>query len=163
MTTIDTLTVTTPSDREIEITRDFNAPRALVWDAYTKPELLRRWLGCLPGWSWDRCEVDLRVGGKYLWRWIGPNDEKLGITGTYREITPVERIVNSESFEQSWYPGEALNTLLLAERGGKTTVTTTMRFESKEARDGALKSGMTKGMARGWELLDELLATTAAA
>src|SRR4051812_2822106 len=147
---VDTLTVTTPSDLEIEIVRDFDAPRALVWDAYTKPELLRRWLGCLPGWSWDVCEVDLRVGGRYRWTWNGPDDQQLGITGVYREVVPVERIVNSERFEQPWYPGEALNTLLLAERGGKTTVTTRMKFETKEGRDGALKSGMTKGIAFGW-------------
>jgi len=156
---IDTLSVTTPSDREIEIVRDFNAPRALVWDAYTKPELLRRWLGCMPGWSWDVCEVDLRVGGKYRWSWNGPDNQQLGITGIYREVEPVERIVNSERFEQAWYPGEAVNTLMLEEQGGRTTVTTRLRFETKEARDGALQSGMTRGMARGWELLDELLAS----
>src|SRR5438093_12929728 len=120
-----TLQATTPTDREIAMTRLFDAPRKLVFDAWTKPELLKRWFGP-PGWSLVICEIDLKVGGAYRYVWRREHDgTDMGMGGVYREIVPPERIVNTESFDDSWYPGEALDTTVLVEQGGKTTLTTT--------------------------------------
>jgi len=154
------LKVTMPSDREIAMTRVFDAPRKLVFDAHTKPELVRRWLLGPPGWSMPVCEMDLRVGGKYRWVWRGDSDgSTMGIGGVYREIVAPERIVSTERFDEAWYPGEGLNTLVLVEEGGRTTLTQTMRYQSTEARDAVLKSGMEKGVAASYDRLAELLAS----
>ena len=161
MKTAETLTVTTPSDREIVMTRVFNAPRRLVLDAHTKPELVKRWLLGPPGWSMPVCEIDLRVGGKYRYVWRSDSDgTEMGMGGVYREVLAPERIVTTERFDEAWYPGEGVGTLLLVERGGKTTLTNTMRYESRAARDGVLKSGMEKGVAESYDRLAELLAST---
>jgi len=155
------LKVATPSDREIAITRVFDAPRKLVFDAHTKPELVRRWLLGPPGWSMPVCEIDLRVGGKYRWVWRHDRDgTQMGMGGVYREIAAPERLVATERFDEAWYPGEALNTLVLVEQGGRTTLTQTMRYESRAARDGVLKSGMEKGLTASYDRLAELLAST---
>jgi len=154
------LKVTMPSDREIAMTRVFDAPRKLVFDAHTKPELVRRWLLGPPGWSMPVCEMDLRVGGKYRWVWRSDSDgSTMGIGGVYREIVAPERIVSTERFDEAWYPGEGLNTLVLVEEGGRTTLTQTMRYQSTEARDAVLKSGMEKGVAASYDRLAELLAS----
>src|SRR5215210_6281000 len=111
MTNTGTLKVTTPTDREIVMARDFAAPRQLVFEALTTPRLLERWLLGPPGWSMVVCEVDLTVGGKYRYVWRHDRDRtEMGMGGVYREIVPPERIVQTESFDQSWYPGEALST-----------------------------------------------------
>jgi len=158
------LKVTMPSDREIAMTRVFDAPRTLVFDAHTKPELVKRWLLGPPGWTMPVCEIDLRVGGKYRWVWRSDNDgSTMGIGGVYREIVAPERLVTSERFDEAWYPGEGLNTLVLVEKGGRTTLTQTMRYESKEARDAVLKSGMEKGVEASYDRLGELLASMPAA
>jgi len=158
------LKVTMPSDREIAMTRMFDAPRTLVFDAHTKPELVKRWLLGPPGWTMPVCEIDLRVGGKYRWLWRSDNDgSTMGIGGVYRQIVAPERIVTTERFDESWYPGEGLNTLVLVEQGGRTTLTQTMRYESKEARDAVLKSGMEQGVEASYDRLAELLASTPAA
>ncbi|MCY1031010.1 SRPBCC family protein [Corallococcus sp. BB11-1] len=151
------LKVSTPSDLELTMTRIFNAPRRLVFDAHTKPELLKRWLGVHRGWSMAVCEIDLRVGGAYRYVWRGPDRKDMGVSGIFREITPPERLVNTERFDDAWYTGEALNTLLLTEEGGKTTLTSTMRFESKAARDEVLRSPMEGGVAFGYDMLEQLL------
>jgi uncharacterized protein YndB with AHSA1/START domain len=156
---IDSLKVTTPNDRDIVMTRVFDAPRHLVWDAMTKPDLLKRWLGMHNGWSLQVCEIDLRVGGAYRWVWHGPKGEVMGMGGVYREIVRPERIVSTEKFEQSWYEGEALGTLLLTEQDGRTTLTQTVRYQSREIRDGVLKSGMEQGVASGYDKLDDVLAS----
>ena len=158
------LKVTTPSDREIAMTRVFDAPRRLVFDACTKPELVKRWLLGPPGWSMPVCEIDLRVGGKYryVWRHDAKGTE-MGMGGVYREIVAPERLVSTEQFDEAWYPGEAVGTLVLVERGGRTTVTQTMRYQSREARDRVLKSGMEKGVAASYDRLAELLAATSGA
>jgi uncharacterized protein YndB with AHSA1/START domain len=154
------LKVTMPSDREIAMTRMFDAPRTLVFDAHTKPELVKRWLLGPPGWTMPVCEIDLRVGGKYRWVWRSDNDgSTMGIGGVYRQIVAPERIVTTERFDESWYPGEGLNTLVLIETGGRTTLTQTMRYESKEARDAVLKSGMEQGVEASYDRLAELLAS----
>ena len=154
-----TLQLTTPSEREIAMTRVFDAPRKLVFDAWTKPELIKRWLGVRAGWSMVVCEVDLKVGGAYRYVWRGPDGVEMGMGGVYREIVPPERLVCTEQFDDPWYEGEALDTLVMVEEGGKTTVTTTVRHASREVRDAVLKSGMDRGVAESYDTLAELLAS----
>jgi uncharacterized protein YndB with AHSA1/START domain len=155
------LRVVPKSDREIQITRDFNAPRKLVFDAYTKPELVRKWLFGPPGWTFDVCEIDLRVGGKYRYVWRKGPDIAMGMGGVYREITAPERIVSTEKFDEAWYPGEAVGTVVMIENGGKTLVTTTILYESKDARDAVLKSPMEGGLRAGFDRLAELVESLA--
>jgi uncharacterized protein YndB with AHSA1/START domain len=158
---MSTLKVTTPSDREIAMTREFNAPRKLVYDAHTKPELVSQWLLGPPGWTMPVCEMDVRVGGKYRWVWKNERDgTMMGMGGVYREVVAPERIVATEKFDEAWYPGESLNTLVLVEKGGRTTLTQTMRYESKETRDAVLKSGMEKGVTASYDRLDGVLGAT---
>ncbi len=155
------LTVTTPSDREIHMTRDFDAPRQLVWDAMTKPELLKKWCFGPPGWSMTKCENDLRVGGRYVWEWSNAEGEvAMRMTGVNREYDPPSRSVRTECFEFGCGPqaGEQVVTMELREDGPRTVMTMTLVFPSKEARDGALQSGMADGMNMGYDRLDEILA-----
>ena len=156
MTTIGLLEITTPSDREIAMTRVFDAPARLVFDAWTKPELIKRWLGVRAGWTMAVCEVDLRVGGAYRFVWRGP-DMTMGMGGLYREVVPPTRLVSTEKFDESWYEGEAVDTMVLVEQAGKTTVTTTVRYVSRDVRDAVIKSGMASGVAEGYDKLAELL------
>jgi uncharacterized protein YndB with AHSA1/START domain len=154
------LKLTTRGDHEIVMTRDFNAPRTLVFDAFTKPELLKQWLLGPPGWTMPVCEVDLRVGGAYRYVWRQSSDgREMGMGGVYREISVPERIVCTEKFDEAWYPGEAVGTLVLVEQGGKTTVTQTMLYQSREARDAVLKSGMEEGVTASYDRLDAVLAS----
>ena len=155
------LEVTTPSDREIVMTRVFDAPRRLVFDAWSKPELVRRWLGVRGGWTFAVCEIDLRVGGKYRFVWQGPGGEKLAMGGEYREIVKPERIVSTEHFDDPWYEGQVLDTLTFVEKDGKTIATTTVLCDSKEIRDGMLKSGMTRGIVESYDVLDDVLSSIA--
>ena len=158
-----TLQLTAPGEREIAMTRVFDAPRQLVFDAHTKPELVKRWLLGPPGWSMPVCEIDLRVGGKYRYVWRHDREgTEMGMGGVYREIVTPERIVNTERFDEAWYPGEAVDTLVLVERGGRTTLTLTLRYESREARDAVLKSGMESGVTASYDRLADLLASTPA-
>lgn len=157
MTTASSLKVTTPSDREIEVTRVFDAPRHLVFDAHTKPELVKRWLFGPDGWSMIVCEMDLKVGGAYRWVWRNTSGTEMGMGGVYREIVRPERIVATEKFDDAWYPGEAVVTTTFVESGGKTTLTATMLYESREARDGVLASGMETGLSMGYDRLDTVL------
>jgi uncharacterized protein YndB with AHSA1/START domain len=146
-------------DREIVMTRVFDAPRKLVFDAFTKPELLKQWLLGPPGWSMPVCEIDLRIGGRYRYVWRRDTDgTEMGCGGLYREIVPPERLVHTEQFDNPWYPGESLITTVLDEQRGKTTLTATMLYESRDARDGILKSGMESGVAASYDRLAELLA-----
>ena len=139
-------TLSTPSECEIQITRDFNAPRGLVFDAFTKPELVRRWLLGPPGWTMPVCEIDLRVGGAYRYVWRSESDgSQMAIGGVFRDIMLRERLVATEKFDDAWYPGEALVTTIV------------VRYESREARDTARRSGMEYGMAAGYDRLEELL------
>jgi uncharacterized protein YndB with AHSA1/START domain len=152
-----TLQVAARGDHEIVMTRVLHAPRHLVFDAFTKPELLKRWLGAFGGWELAVCEIDLRVGGKYRWLWKNANGMQMGISGTYREIVPPEKIVSTERFDEAWYPGEGLGTILLTEQAGQTTVTQVVRYETREARDGVLKSPMETGVSASYNLLEEVL------
>jgi uncharacterized protein YndB with AHSA1/START domain len=153
------LKVTTRGDREIVMTRVLDAPRSMVFDAFTKPELVRRWLLGPEGWSMPVCEIDLRVGGTYRYVWRHAKGQEMGMGGEFREIVPPERIVSTEKFDEAWYPGEAVGTLVLTEREGKTTVTQTVLYQSPEAREAVLKSPMESGVAAGYDRLAELLAS----
>ena len=159
-----TLKLTASGARELVMTRVFDAPRQLVYDAHTKPDLVRRWLLGPPGWSMPVCEMDVRVGGTYRWVWRKDKDgTTMGMGGVYREVRAPERLVSTEKFDEAWYPGESLNTLVLVEQGGRTTLTQTMRYESREARDAVIKSGMEKGVTASYDRLDDLLASTSEA
>jgi uncharacterized protein YndB with AHSA1/START domain len=155
------LKVTTSGDREIVMTRVFAAPRRLVFEAMTKPDLLKRWLVGPPGWSLVVCDVDLRVGGAYRYVWRGPDGVEMGMGGVHREVVPPERIVCTQLFDQDWTGGEAVGTLVLTEKDGQTTLTNTVRYSSPEARDAVLRTPMEQGMAAGYDRLDEVLATAA--
>lgn len=161
--------VKTPSDREVVVTRTFDAPASLVWDAHTKPELLKRWLVGRPGWSMPFCKVDLRVGGKFRYVWrddatgaeFGSHGEHLELE-THRRIVATERMDGLDgqpmNYEHPPETGEpAINTWVLVERDGRTTLTTSMLFPSKEVRDIAVQSGMTDGMGMSYEMLDAVL------
>ena len=152
--------LSTPSDREIRVTRDFDAPRRLVFDAFTKPELVRRWLLGPPGWVMPLCEIDLRVGGAYRYAWRSEKDgAQMSVHGVFREVIPLERLVATEQFDDAWYPGEALSTTVFMEARGITSTSITLLYTSQEARDTARRSGMEYGMAAGYDRLESLLPT----
>jgi uncharacterized protein YndB with AHSA1/START domain len=155
-----TFTITTPSDREIAMTRVFNVPRRLVFDALTKPELVKHWLLGPPGWSMPVCDINLKVGGAYRYVWKRDSDgTEMSSGGVFREIIAPDRIVATEKFEQPWYPGESMVTSTLVEQEGKTTLTMTVLYDSRETRDMVLKSGMERGVATSYDRLAELLAS----
>ena len=156
----DSFKMSTRGDREIVVTREFEAPRRLVFDAFTKPELVRRWLLGPPGWTMPLCEIDLRVGGAYRYAWRSEKDgAHMAMGGVFREIIPLERLVATEKFDDAWYPGEALDTTVFTETRGVTRASITVLYESKEARDTARRSGMEHGMAAGYDRLESLLPT----
>jgi uncharacterized protein YndB with AHSA1/START domain len=157
------LELTTPSDREIAMKRVFDAPPTLVFDAFTKPELLKRWLLGPDGWSMPDCNVDLRPGGAFHYGWRNDADgTEFGLSGTYREIVRPERIVHVERFDGALDSGEALITTTFVEQNGSTTVTMTMLMESRAARDMTLESGMERGVAASYDRLAGILGQTAA-
>jgi len=150
---------TTPSDREILMTRVFDAPRRFVWDAWTSPEHLPHWMLGPSGWTMPICEVDLRPGGAWHFVWRRSDGTEMGMRGVYREIAPPERLVFTELWGGDW--PETLNTLILSEEDGKTTMTLTVLYPSKEARDAALKTGMKDGVSVSFDRLAEHLRTMA--
>ena len=154
------LRVTAPTEREIVMTRVFDAPRSPIFDAFTKPELVKRWLLGPPGWSMPVCEIDPRVGGTFRFVWRSDRDGRdMGMGGVYREIVALKRLVATERFDEPWYPGEALGTIDLVEEGGRTTLTQTLLYESREARDAVIESKMESGLAASYDRLAELLAS----
>jgi uncharacterized protein YndB with AHSA1/START domain len=158
------LQVTTPTDREIVITRLFDAPRDLVFDAMVNPDLLQRWLLGPPGWSMVACENDVKVGGVFRHVWRRTDGNEMAMRGVYREVVPPERIVRTETFEVGCdnQSGEQLATLVLTEQGEKTALTITLVYPSKEARDATIASGMERGVAASYDRLAELLASSLA-
>ena len=156
------LQVTTPNDTDIVLTREFDAPRHLVWKAFTTPELLLRWLG--PEHSpMIECDLDLRVGGKYHFAWSVPPSSTLTSDGVFREILAPQRYTSTErmAMDGQFFPGEAINAHVFEEREGKTTVTITGRYDSKETRDAVVASGMAGGVAESYQRLDALLSSIA--
>lgn len=145
-------------ERELVISRTFDAPVEMVFDAHTKPELVRQWLIGPDGWTMPVCEIDLRAGGKYRYVW---NKEKtgdeMGVGGEFKEVAKPEKYVATEKFDQSWYPGEALSTTTFTDRAGKTFLQNVMTYESHEAREAVLASPMEEGLAPGYDRLEAIL------
>jgi uncharacterized protein YndB with AHSA1/START domain len=160
--------VTQPSDREVRVVRAFNAPRQAVWDAHTRPELMQKWCTGYSGWTLPICEMDVREGGKYRWRWRSDADgSEFGFFGTFSEVDAPSKIVHDQYFD----PGDmdyampvgdaCIITLELSEVNGVTTLSNTMKFVSKEARDQAVSTGMTDGMEVNYVHIDDMLAKAA--
>jgi uncharacterized protein YndB with AHSA1/START domain len=160
--------VSQPSDREVRVVRTFNAPRQLVWDAHTKPELMQKWCYGFEGWTLPICEMDVREGGKYRWRWRSNADgSEFGFYGAFREVSAPSKLAHDQYFD----PGHmdyampvgdpCLITLEFSEVDGVTTLAMTMKFVSKEARDDAFSTGMTDGMEVGYVRIDDLLKNAA--
>ncbi len=154
--------VTLPSDREVRVTRTFNAPRQLVWDAHTTPELVRKWQG-YDDWDMPVCDMDVRVGGKYKWQWRNREDGKqFGFFGTFSEVNSPSKIVHAQYFDPGDIGGAmpvgdpCIVSLELSEQNGVTTLVCNLTFPSKEARDGAVSTGMTDGMEYSYTRLDNL-------
>ena len=148
-----TLSITTPTDREIVMKRTFDAPRQLVFDAYTKPEHLPHWMLGPEGWTMTKCEIDLRAGGAWRFGWNHCDGHSMEMHGVYQEVKPPERIVSTENWGGPW--PETLNTVTFAENDGETTITCRILYQSQETRDAALKSGMKEGVALSFNRLAE--------
>ena len=148
-------TFETPSDLEIVMTRVFDAPRGLVYEAFTNPEHVPHWMTGPEGWTMPVCEIDLRPGGVWHFVWRKADGVEMEMTGVYQEVVPPERVVNTERWGPEW--PETINTLALSEEGGRTKVTQTMRYPSKEARDAALQTGMKDGASVSFDRLAEYL------
>jgi uncharacterized protein YndB with AHSA1/START domain len=147
----DTLNITMPSEREIMVTRVFEAPRRLVFEAWTSPDHLPQWMLGPEGWTMPVCEIDLRPGGAWHFVWRRANGTEMEMHGVYREIVPPERLVSTESWGGPW--PETVNTVMLSEKDGKTTMTLTILYPSKEARDAATQTGMKDGMSVSYDRL----------
>ena len=163
MTTKNTgkLNVATPTDREIVITRVLDAPRNLVFDAMCKPELIQRWMLGAPGWAMPICESDVRAGGTFRYVWRDASGAEMYLSGNYSEVVPPKRVVRTESFRFGSSPHvvEQVTTLDLADKDGKTHLTLTVLYPSKEARDSALASGMDQGIAAIYDRLEGMLSS----
>jgi uncharacterized protein YndB with AHSA1/START domain len=158
------VTVAAQGDRELVITREFNATRDLVFEAYTECKYLKRWLLGPEGWTMPGCEIDLKVGGKYRWVWRKEKDgTEMGAGGEYREIERPAKLVATEKFDEAWYPGEAVSTVTFTENDGRTTLVNTMQYISKEARDMVMQSPMEEGLEVGFDRLDAMLTESAKA
>jgi uncharacterized protein YndB with AHSA1/START domain len=154
VTSSGTATVTLPTDEQILITREFDAPRHLVWKAWTTPELVKRWWHANRGQA-TVCEIDLRVGGKWRYVMVADGGFEVGFHGEYREIVPDERLVSTEVYE-GMPEGEAVNTLTLTEADGRTTLTILVQHSSKEHRDAHVESGMEAGLQDALDLLEQV-------
>ena len=150
-----TTTYSTPSDREVVVTRVVNAPRRLVFAAWTEPRHLQRWLTGPEGWTMPVCEIDLRPGGRWRYVYRKASGTEMTLTGSVLEVAPPERLVTTESWGPEW--PDTVNTLLFTESEGRTTIALTITYVSKEARDAALDTGAMDGMNRAFELLEALL------
>ena len=156
-----TVSVTTPSDCEIVLTRTFNAPRELVWEATTKPEHVRKWYGC-SAMTLAECTIDLRVGGSYRYTMRGADGVDHTMTGVYREIVAPERVVHTERYETTGFTSaDAMVTMTLTEQGGRTRLQTVVLHPNKESRDDHLNAGMESGARETFDRLEALLATLA--
>ena len=152
-----TATVTLPTDEQILITREFDAPRRLVYKAWTTPELVRRWWSGQQG-TMTVCDIDLRVGGAWRYVMTATGGYEVAFHGEFREIVPEERLVSTEVFE-AMPDGEAVNTVTFTEVDGRTRVELLMQLDSKAARDAVIESGMETGMQEGMDLLEQVAAS----
>jgi uncharacterized protein YndB with AHSA1/START domain len=159
-----TAEVTLPSDSEVRVSRSFHAPRTLVWQAHTVPALMRRWLAGYPGWSMPVCEMDVRTGGQYRWRWHqDENGQEFGFFGTFSEVDEPSTLSHDQYYDSgnldSAMPSDNPTRIRsnYTEKNGITTLVTVMDFGSKEARDAAVSTGMTDGMETNYQVLDKLI------
>ncbi len=152
-------TFATPSDQEVVATRVVDAPCRLVWAAWTRPEHVPHWMTGPDGWTMPVCEIDLRPGGAWHFVWRGADGAPMEMRGAYREVAPPGRLVSTESWGGDW--PETLNTLVLTEEDGKTTMTCTVLYPSRQARDAALATGMRDGWSASYDRLDAHLRTMA--
>jgi uncharacterized protein YndB with AHSA1/START domain len=153
------LKITTPTDREIVMTRVFDASRELVFDAFTKPEIVKRWLLGPDGWSLAVCDIDLKVGGAFRYVWRSDSDgHEFVVSGVFTEIVRPERVAHTERFDDPEFPGESLETWAFDERDGVTTLTVTLLYESMEACNKARELGVEQGSAACYDRLAVLLA-----
>ncbi|MGH7561039.1 MAG: SRPBCC family protein [Gemmatimonadales bacterium] len=148
-------TYDTPTDRDVVITRVVDAPRGLVFDAWTDARYVQQWMLGPEGWTMPVCEIDLRPGGTWRFVWRKTGGSEMAMTGSYREVSPPNRVVWTERWGPEW--PETVNTLSLTEAGGRTTITLTVTYPSREARDAALKTGMKDGMEVSYARLEKLL------
>jgi uncharacterized protein YndB with AHSA1/START domain len=153
MTTSGSATVTLPADDQILITREFDAPRHLVYEAVTTPELVRRWWHATRG-EMTVAEIDLQVGGRWRYAMVTPDGFEVAFHGEYRELVPNERIVSTEAYEGA--DGETVNTVTLSEADGRTTMTVLVQCPSREVRDAIIESGMEAGMQDAYDLLEQV-------
>ncbi len=154
--------VSLPSDTEVRVTRDFRAPRELLWQAHTDPKLFQRWIGGYPGWSMPVCEMDVRPGGKFRWGWRSEDGKEFGFYGDYREVDAPGKMVHAEYFDPGTFGGAmptspAITQTTFTETNGVTTLVVLIAYDSKEARDAAVSTGMTDGMETSYARLDKLL------
>lgn len=150
-------TFDTPTDTQVVITRVVKAPRKLVYQAYTVPAHLQKWLLGPEGWTMPICEFEAKNGGKWRYVWRKADGAEMAMAGTVKEIVPNEKIVSTETWGPEW--PETLNSVVFTEAGGLTTITLTVTYPSLEARDAALKTGMKSGADQSYTRLDALLAT----
>jgi uncharacterized protein YndB with AHSA1/START domain len=155
--------VSLPSDTEIKVVREFDAPRSLVYLAFTKPALVQRWLLGPPGWTMPVCEMDLRPGGAYRYRWRSDDGTReFGFHGQYSAVVPERQIDMSQLPEDLGDAGEMEIVTRFLDAGGRTRVEYLMRTDSKEVRDAVIATGMTDGMEMSFKMLDDVLEKTAA-
>jgi uncharacterized protein YndB with AHSA1/START domain len=147
----------TPNDNEVVVTRVFAAPRRLVFDAYTTPRHLRQWLLGPEGWTMTVCEIEQRPGGAWRYTWRKANGTEMTLWGEVREFVPPERLVMTENWGDEW--PESLNTVVFTESNGHTTITLTITYPDKAARDAAMATGMEDGMEVSFARLDQLLSS----
>lgn len=155
MPTTNALQITTPTDVEVVLTRVFDAPRHLVWEAFTSPRHVSAWMLGPEGWTMPVCEMDVRPGGAWHFVWRKADGVEMDMRGSYREVTPPERLVHTERWGPEW--PETINTLTLVEHSGRTTIKQAVLYPSKEARDAALKTGMKEGAAQSYDRLEAVL------
>lgn len=151
------ITITTPGDREILISRTFAAPRERVFAAFTEPELIRRWMTGPAGWTMEVCDVDLRVGGTYRYVWRGPKEAEIGMGGTFNRVEAPERLDTTELFDEDWTGGATQCSLVLTEKEGKTLSEQRVVYSSAEARDQVMKSNMEAGLGASYDRLAAML------
>jgi uncharacterized protein YndB with AHSA1/START domain len=152
-----TLKITTPGDREVVMTRVFDAPRGLVFDAFTRPELLKQWLDA-PGRTFAVCEIDLRSGGSFRYVWRGAGRKDVGMRGVFRDVVAPAKFVHTESWED-WDAGESLVTNTFEEQAGRTTFTSSILFPSRDVRDAVMKAGLALNATATYEKLAELISS----
>ncbi|GJL90613.1 SRPBCC family protein [Hyphococcus sp.] len=152
-----TITITPSGERRIVTTRTFDAPKQQVFDAFTRPKMLKCWMFGPDGWSLPHCEVDLKPGGRWRYLWRHDDGREMAASGEYLEISPPDKLVHTERFDEDWTGGETIVTTRFTEKSGRTTVTLSIEYAAGETRDRVLKSPMAAGMEAGYARLDRIL------